>query len=72
MLVWPWTDVPIRATMHKIMEKYHPEYEIMEWNEDNFDLNMYPYALEAYKERKFAFTADVCRLYALKNMEEFT
>ena len=33
---------------------------------DNFDLNMYPYALEAYKERKFAFTADVCRLYALK------
>ncbi|SOD19613.1 glycosyltransferase family 32 protein [Pedobacter xixiisoli] len=45
-----------------------PEYEIVEWNEDNFDVNMYRFSSEAYKERKFAFVADVCRLYALKNM----
>ena len=57
---------PLGQRCIKSWKKYHPEYEIMEWNEDNFDLNMYPYALEAYKERKFAFTADVCRLYALK------
>jgi hypothetical protein len=48
--------------------KYLPDYEIMVWNEDNFDVNMYRFSSEAYKERKFAFVADVCRLYALKNI----
>ena len=42
-----------------------PEYEIKEWNEDNFDLNKYKYAAEAYENRKFAFVTDVVRLYAL-------
>lgn len=46
-------------------EKYLPEYEIKEWNEDNFDLDMYPYVREAYDNRKFAFVTDVVRLYAL-------
>lgn len=46
-------------------KKYLPEYEIKEWNEDNFDLNMYPYVREAYDNRKFAFVTDVVRLYAL-------
>lgn len=49
-------------------KKYLPDYEIMVWNEDNFDVNMYRFASEAYKEKKYAFVADVCRLYALKNM----
>lgn len=48
--------------------KYLPDYEIMVWNENNFDVNMYRFASEAYKEKKYAFVADVCRLYALKNM----
>ena len=30
-----------------------PEYEIKEWNEDNFDLDAFPYAREAYDNRKF-------------------
>ena len=30
-------------------KKYLPEYEIREWNEDNFDVNMIPYTAEAYK-----------------------
>lgn len=47
---------------------YLPEYEIMLWNEDNFDFNKYQYAVDAYKARKFAFVADVCRLYVLKEM----
>ena len=49
-------------------KKHLPDYQIMEWNEENFDVNMYRFSSEAYKERKFAFVADVCRLYALKNM----
>lgn len=46
-------------------KKYLPDYEIKEWNEDNFDLELYPYVREAYNNRKFAFVTDVVRLYAL-------
>ena len=46
-------------------KKYLPEYEIKEWNEDNFDLDMFPYTREAYDNRKYAFVTDVVRLYAL-------
>ena len=49
-------------------KKILPEYRIIEWNEDNFDINAYRFAAEAYKERKFAFTSDVCRLHVLKEM----
>ena len=42
-----------------------PDYDIMEWNESNFDLDKYPYAREAYDHKKYAFVADVARLYAL-------
>lgn len=45
--------------------KYLPEYEIKEWNEDNFDLNLYPYVREAYDNKKYAFVTDVVRLFAL-------
>lgn len=48
-------------------KKFCPDYEIKEWNEDNFDLALYPYAKEAYDARKFAFVTDVVRLYALYN-----
>lgn len=48
-------------------KKYLPEYEIKEWNEDNFDLNLYFYVREAYDNRRFAFVTDVVRLYALYN-----
>lgn len=46
-------------------KEFLPDYEIKEWNEDTFDLNLYPYAKEAYDNRKFAFVTDVVRLYAL-------
>lgn len=48
-------------------KKFCPDYEIKEWNEDNFDLDLYPYAREAYNSRKFAFVTDIVRLYALYN-----
>ena len=46
-------------------KNYLPDYEIKEWNEDNFNLDLYPYVREAYDCRKFAFVTDVVRLYAL-------
>ena len=49
----------------KSWNKYCPDYEIKEWNEDNFDIDKYPYVREAYDNRKFAFVTDVVRLYAI-------
>lgn len=46
-------------------KKYLPEYEIKEWNEDNFDINQNQYVKEAYENRKYAFVTDFVRLYAL-------
>lgn len=43
----------------------NPEYEIKEWNEDNFDIHCCKYVLEAYCAKKFAFVSDYARLYAL-------
>ena len=48
-------------------KKYLPEYEIMEWNEDTFDINMNTYVKEAYENKKFAFVTDYVRLYAMYN-----
>lgn len=49
----------------KSWSRFCSDYIIKEWNEDNFDLDMCPYAREAYEKRKFAFVTDVVRLYAL-------
>lgn len=42
-----------------------PDYEIIEWNESNFDLDCCAYVREAYEAKKWAFVSDVARLYAL-------
>ena len=46
-------------------KKYCPNYELIEWNEDNFDINSNQYVREAYENRKFAFVTDYVRLYVL-------
>ncbi len=46
-------------------KKYCPDYEIIEWNESNFDLDSCDYVREAYEAKKWAFITDVVRLYAL-------
>ena len=51
----------------KSWKKYCPDYEIIEWNESNFDLNYNDYVKEAYEAKKWAFITDVVRLYALVN-----
>ena len=48
-------------------KKYCPDYEIIEWNESNFNLNCCAYVQEAYEAKKWAFVSDVARLYALVN-----
>ena len=48
-------------------EKYCPDYEIMEWNEDNFDLDCCSYVQEAYDAKKWAFVTDYVRLWVVYN-----
>lgn len=45
--------------------KYLPDYEIKEWNEDNFDVNMIPYTAEAYRQKKYAFVSDYARFWVM-------
>lgn len=45
--------------------KFFPDYEIKEWNEDNFDVNMIPYTAEAYRAKKYAFVSDYARFWIL-------
>lgn len=46
-------------------KKFFPDYEIKEWNEDNFDVNMIPYTQEAYSVKKYAFVSDYARFWIL-------
>lgn len=48
-------------------KKYLPDYEIKEWNEDNFDINVIPYTKEAYEAKKYAFVSDYARFWILYN-----
>ena len=41
--------------------KFLPDYEIKEWNEDNFDVNSIPFTTQAYKHKKYAFVSDYAR-----------
>ncbi len=45
--------------------KFFPDYEIKEWNEDNFDVNIIPYTREAYQAKKYAFVSDYARFWIL-------
>lgn len=46
-------------------KKFFPDYEIKEWNESNFDVNMMAFTREAYASKKYAFVSDVARFYVL-------
>lgn len=46
-------------------KKYCPDYEIIEWNESNFDINQNEYCKEAYAAKKWAFVTDYARLAIL-------
>lgn len=47
-------------------EKYCPDYEIIEWNEDNFDLNYNEYIQYCYQNKKWAFLSDLVRLIVVE------
>ena len=46
-------------------KKYCPDYQIQEWNEDNFDVEMSPYTKYCYENKKYAFLSDYARLWVV-------
>lgn len=46
-------------------KRYCPDYEIVEWNENNFDINCCNYVKEAYQAGKWAFVSDYARFKIL-------
>ena len=42
--------------------KYCPDYEIIEWNTNNYDISKNRYMVEAFEHRKWAFVSDFARL----------
>ncbi len=46
-------------------KKNCPDYKIIRWSEENFDINICDYVKEAYENKKYAFVSDFVRLYAL-------
>lgn len=48
--------------------KYCPDWEIIEWNESNLDIERFHYAREAYDAGKWAFVSDIARLDVLRKV----
>lgn len=46
-------------------KKILSDYEFIEWNEDNFPISRFPFAVQAYQKGKFAFVSDAARVYGL-------
>lgn len=49
----------------KSWKKYLPDFEIKQWDESNFDVNICSFVKEAYEKKKWAFVSDYARVYAL-------
>lgn len=59
---------PLPESAKKYIEtwkKYCPDYEIIEWNENNFDVTKNKYCKEAYEAKKWAFVSDYARFWIL-------
>ncbi len=49
----------------KTWKEKFKDFEFIEWNEENFDINSNAYTKRAYELKKWAFVSDYIRLYAL-------
>ena len=47
-------------------KKFCPDYEFVEWNEDNFDVNRNGYTRMCYEQKKYAFLSDYVRLLVIE------
>ncbi len=47
-------------------KKYCPDYEIIEWNEDTFNVNLNDYTRFTYEHKLYAYLSDYARLWAVE------
>lgn len=52
----------------KSWKKFCPDWKIVRWDEDSFDVNSTLWTKQAYETKKYAFVADYVRLKALYEM----
>lgn len=56
---------PLPADVKKCIESWKrvcPDYEIKQWNENNFDVGSHPFTKAAYEAKAWAFVSDYARL----------
>lgn len=46
-------------------KRFLPEYEIIRWDESNYNVNCIPFSSEAYSIGKYAYVSDYARLRIL-------
>lgn len=71
--VW-FGDHDVSTDIKNRIMKWHsmnPDYEIIQINENNFDINSYNFTKKAYEEKNWAFVSDVARLWAIYNFGGF-
>lgn len=58
-------EKPIPAELQKCMDswkRFCPDYEIIRWDESNYDIHKSPYMEQAYAQKKWGFIPDIARL----------
>ena len=61
---------PLPENYKKYIEswkKYCPEYEIIRWDESNYNVNKNTYIKQAYENKKWAFVSDYARIDVIYN-----
>lgn len=56
---------PLPESVKKCIESwemYCPDYEIIRWDETNYDYTKHPYMKEAYESKKWSFVSDYARM----------
>lgn len=66
-MVWRQSIDSSCREMYRFLEKNCPDYEIVRWDESNFDVSQNRYCQEAYDAKKWAFASDYARLWVLVN-----
>lgn len=64
------SNEPIPSHLQKCISswnKFLPDYQMVKWDRNRFDINSVPLVKEAFEARKWAFAADYIRAYALYN-----
>ena len=56
---------PLAVKCMDSWKKHCGDFEIKEWNENNFDISMTRYSKEAAEREKWAFVADIARFYTM-------